>query len=345
MSLTYRDAGVDIDAGEELVRRIGPLARATRRAGVLSDLGGFGGLFGLKETGYRDPVLVSGTDGVGTKLKLAFATGIHDTVGIDLVAMCVNDVLTAGAEPLFFLDYFATGRLDPSVGEAVVAGIAAGCQQSGCALLGGETAEMPGMYGDGEYDLAGFSVAVVEREHLPGRRGEAVEAGDVMLGLASSGLHSNGFSLARKALLESRGLALDARAPGQEAGDDRTLGEVMLTPTRLYVKPVLAAVAAHRDAIHGMAHITGGGLVDNVPRTLPEGLAPEFAWDAWDEPAIFGLIREAGVPEVEMRRTFNLGIGYVLIVAPSEADAVAQTLSAAGETVTVIGSIKVGDGS
>ncbi len=333
MSLTYRDAGVDIDAGNELVRRIRPLAAATRRAGVLDEIGGFGGLFGLKEAGFSDPVLVSGTDGVGTKLKLAFATGIHDTVGIDLVAMCVNDVLTLGAQPLFFLDYFASGRLDVDTAEAVIRGVAAGCAQAGCALLGGETAELPGMYADGEYDLAGFCVGAVERDRQ--MRRDRVAAGDILLGLPSSGLHSNGLSLARKALLEQLGHPLDASLPGLDA----PLGQAMLTPTRIYVRPVLHALDAHRDAIHGMAHITGGGLVDNVPRAVPDGLAVRLDYGAWPEPALFGLIRSAGVAEDEMRRTFNLGIGYVLIVARDAAPDVQATLAAAGEAATVIGEV------
>jgi len=333
MGLTYRDAGVDIDAGEELVRRIGPLAAATRRPGVLGSLGGFGGLFGLRETGYDDPVLVSGTDGVGTKLKVAFLTGRHDTVGIDLVAMCVNDVLTIGAEPLFFLDYFATGHLDPTTGEAVIAGIAEGCRQAGAALLGGETAEMPGMYAAGEYDLAGFCVGVVERAALQDRTEPA--AGDVLLGLPSSGLHSNGYSLARQALLEQLSLSLDEAMPGAT----ETLGQAMMAPTRIYVKPVLATLAAAGDPIRAMAHITGGGLTDNLPRVLPDGLRAEVDHGSWDEPAIFGLIRGAGVDEVEMRRTFNLGIGYVLVVAPEGVDAVAAALRDAGEAPVVIGRV------
>jgi phosphoribosylformylglycinamidine cyclo-ligase len=333
MSLTYRDAGVDIDAGEELVRRIGPLAAATRRPGVLGGLGGFGGLFGLKETGYEDPVLVSGTDGVGTKLKVAFMTDKHDTVGIDLVAMCVNDVLTIGAEPLFFLDYFGTGHLEPAIGELVISGIAQGCRQAGCALLGGETAEMPGMYADGEYDLAGFCVGVVERATLSDR--PTPSEGDVLLGLPSSGLHSNGYSLARRALLEHLGLDLDA--PFAEGS--LTLSAAMMAPTRIYVAPVLAAVKAHGTAIRAMAHITGGGLVDNLPRVLPEGLRADVDYGTWDEPALFDVIRSAGVEEAEMRRTFNLGIGYVLIVAPEALDAVAETLAEAGESPVVIGRV------
>ncbi len=331
MGLTYRDAGVDIDAGEELVRRIAPLAAATRRPGVLGGIGGFGGLFGLKETGYADPVLVSGTDGVGTKLKVAFLTGQHDTIGIDLVAMCVNDVLTIGAEPLFFLDYFATGHLDPATGEAVVAGIAEGCRQAGCALLGGETAEMPGMYADGEYDLAGFCVGAVERAALDDRRAPAV--GDVLLGLPSSGLHSNGYSLARRAVLDQLSLPLEHPMAGG------SLGAVMMAPTRIYVGSVLSVLETHGAHIRAMAHITGGGLVDNLPRVLPDGLQADVDYGCWDEPAIYGLIRSAGVEEAEMRRTFNLGIGYVLVVTPDALDAVSAALTEAGEAPVVIGRV------
>ena len=331
MGLTYRDAGVDIDAGHDVVRRIAPLAAATTRPGVLEGLGGFGGLFGLKEAGYSDPVLVSGADGVGTKLKLAFATGIHHTVGIDLVAMCVNDVLTAGAEPLFFLDYFGTGRLDPGVAADVVRGIADGCRLAGCALLGGETAELPGMYADGEYDLAGFCVGAVERGDVLSPA--TVTASDVLLGLPSSGLHSNGFSLARHALLESRGLSLDVPC----AGVDAPLGQALLTPTRIYVKPVLAALRAHPGAVHALAHITGGGLVENIPRVLPEGLAPELAWGSWVEPPIYTPLRACGIAEPELRRTFNLGIGFVLAVDAGAADAVAATLREFGEAPVRIG--------
>ena len=334
MGLTYRDAGVDIDAGHDVVRRISPLAAATHRPGVLDGLGGFGGLFGLREAGYTDPVLVSGTDGVGTKLKLAFATGVHDTVGIDLVAMCVNDVLTTGAEPLFFLDYFGTGRLKPEVAAAVVAGIAEGCKQAGCALLGGETAELPGMYADGEYDLAGFSVGAVERDAVLSP--QAVQAGDVLIGLPSSGLHSNGYSLARHALLDVGGLALDATPEGL----DGTLGEVLLTPTRIYVAPVLAALRAHRGAIHSLAHITGGGLVENLPRALPDHVAMSLDWGAWPEPPIFGLLRGAGIATDELRRTFNLGIGFVLVVDADAAADVQQTLADAGERPVVIGAVE-----
>ena len=331
MPLTYRSAGVDIDAGNALVKRIAPLARATRRPGVLEGIGGFGGLFGLKEAGFKDPVLVSGTDGVGTKLKIAIELGIHDTVGIDLVAMCVNDVLTCGATPLFFLDYFATGALDVDVAEAVVAGIAAGCRQADCALLGGETAELPGMLAAGEYDIAGFCVAAVERDQLLSQ-GD-VRAGDVLIGLHSSGLHSNGFSLARKALFETLDLQMDTLVGGTP------LGEVLLAPTRIYVKPVLACLDEQRDAIRGAAHITGGGLVENVPRILPDGLAATFDETTWQRPEIFGLIESAGVPAEEMWRTFNLGIGFVLVTRPSDADAVLNALRRAGEHPVVIGSV------
>ena len=333
MGLTYRDAGVDIDAGEELVSRIGPLAASTRRPGVMGGLGGFGGLFDVAATGYKDPILVSGTDGVGTKLKLAFALDRHDTVGIDLVAMCVNDVLTVGAAPLFFLDYFATGRLHPEHGEAVVRGIAEGCRQSNCALLGGETAEMPGMYPDGEYDLAGFVVGAVERDEALDPAN--VEAGDVLLGLASSGLHSNGYSLARKALVDPEG----DRLKDNLEGDERTLGDLLLEPTRIYVKPVLHALAGAPRAIRAMAHITGGGLIENLPRVLPSHLTSSLAWGSWPEPLLFGHLRRAGIEEGEMRRTFNLGVGMVLVVNPTEADRVTELLSEAGETVHSMGEV------
>jgi phosphoribosylformylglycinamidine cyclo-ligase len=334
MGLTYRDSGVDIDAGNELVRRIGPLAAMTKRPGVLGSLGGFGGLFGLKETGYVDPVLVSGTDGVGTKLKLAFAMNQHDSVGIDLVAMCVNDVLTASAEPLFFLDYFATGQLDPEVGQQVVAGIAEGCKQAGCALLGGETAEMPGMYAPGEYDLAGFCVAAVERAYLEQTR--PVVSGDLLIGLPSSGLHSNGFSLARRVLLETMNLALDQPFQG-----DNSLGDVLLTPTEIYVRPILRTLEQHRESIKAMAHITGGGLIENIPRVLPEGLSMHLDEQSWTVPEVFQLIQSAGVDETEMLRTFNMGIGYVLVVSAQEAPKVMGTLEAEGQAACVIGHLGV----
>lgn len=330
--LTYRDAGVDIDAGDEFVDRIGPLAARTRIPEVISGVGGFAGLCSLP-SGLVDPVLVSGTDGVGTKLKLAFLTDVHDTVGIDLVAMCVNDVVTVGARPLFFLDYFATGRLDVARAEAVVRGIARGCELAGCALLGGETAELPGFYAEGEYDLAGFSVGVVERaKMLDGKR---ARLGDVLIGVASSGLHSNGYSLARKALLEGPdGLPLDRAAKDF----DRPLGEVLLEPTRIYAKAVAAACA--EGGVHAIAHITGGGLPGNVPRVLPAGLGARLHLDAYERPAVFRLIEERGrVAENEMRRTFNLGVGLVIAVERERVDAVSRALTAAGERTFVFGEV------
>jgi len=334
MPLTYRDAGVDIAAGNEFVRRIAPFARATHRPGVLDSIGGFGGLFGLREAGFEDPILVSGTDGVGTKLRVAFLADVHNTVGIDLVAMCVNDVLTLGATPLFFLDYFATGRLDPGVGGSVVEGIAEGCKRAGCALLGGETAEMPGMYGDGEYDLAGFCVGAVERGKIVSP--EHVREGDVLVGLRSSGIHSNGYSLARRALLVEKEIGIKDHVPALNS----RLDEALLEPTRIYTAAVLGLLADHFDSVHGLAHITGGGLVENVPRVLPEGLEPSFDFQAWDEPPIFDLIRSAGVPEEEMRRTFNLGIGFVCVVAADAVDDVLASLKQTGEDPVVIGSVK-----
>ncbi len=336
--LSYRDAGVDIERGEELVRRIKPGAAATSRAGVMGGLGGFGGLFDLAACGYRDPVLVSSTDGVGTKLLLAIESGQHDTIGIDLVAMCVNDVVVQGAEPLFFLDYFATGALALDTAEAVVNGVAAGCREAGAALLGGETAEMPGMYPAGHYDLAGFCVGVVERARVVD--GSAVASGDVILGLASSGVHSNGYSLVRR-VLEASGAGLDDVLDTDP--DGRTLGEVLLAPTRIYVKPLLAALAAHD--IHAMAHITGGGLTENLPRVLPEGLAAHIDLGTWALPPAFAWLREAGgIAEAEMLRTFNCGIGMAVVVPAAAADGVSETLAAAGETVHRIGTIGAGHG-
>ena len=333
--LSYREAGVDIEAGEALVKRIAPGAKATHRSGVLGGLGGFGGLFDLRATGYRDPVLVSGTDGVGTKLMLAIETGIHDTIGIDLVAMCVNDVVVQGAEPLFFLDYFATGALAVDTAATVVDGVARGCREAGCALLGGETAEMPGMYGAGHYDLAGFCVGAVERERL--LDGSRVRAGDVLLGLASSGVHSNGYSLVR-AILTRGGHRLD-----QPFGD-RSLGAALLEPTRIYVKPLLAALAA--CDIHALAHITGGGLTENIPRVIPDGLSVAIDLAQVPLPALFAWLREAGgVAEREMLKTFNCGIGMVVIVPPGEVAAVTRQLSAAGETVRTIGQVVSGGSS
>ncbi|MFN3612471.1 phosphoribosylformylglycinamidine cyclo-ligase [Tepidimonas sp.] len=333
--LSYKDAGVDIDAGDALVERIKPLARRTLREGVLGGIGGFGALFEIPKR-YREPVLVSGTDGVGTKLKLAFEWDMHDGVGVDLVAMSVNDVLVQGAEPLFFLDYFACGKLDVDTAARVVAGIARGCEASGCALIGGETAEMPGMYPPGEYDLAGFCVGVVEKSRI--LTGAEVRAGDVVLGLASNGVHSNGFSLVRKCL-ERAGAHLPATLDG------RPLREAVMAPTRLYVKPVLAALQRH--PIKALAHITGGGLLENIPRVLPEGLSAHLVKGSWPQSELFGwLQRTAGIDDHEMNRTFNNGIGMVVVVAADHADATAATLRAQGETVHVIGAIAPrGDGA
>jgi phosphoribosylformylglycinamidine cyclo-ligase len=339
MPITYRQGGVDIDAGEELVRRIGPLAKATRTAGtaaVVGDIGGFAGMCRLP-AGMKEPLLVSGTDGVGTKLKVAFATGVHDTVGIDLVAMCVNDILCTGAEPLFFLDYFASGKLDVDVGEAVVRGIAEGCKLAGCALVGGETAELPGMYADGEYDLAGFAVGVVERAAVlsPGN----VRAGDAVIALASSGLHSNGYSLARR-VFEARGVGYGDRVEAL-ASMGANLGEALLTPTRIYVKAVRALQQACGDALHGLAHITGGGLVDNAPRCLPDGLGMRL--DRWERPAIFRVLGES-VEEPELRRAFNLGVGMTAVVAADSAGKAIDAAVAAGEKAWRLGEvIAVGD--
>jgi len=332
MPLTYKQSGVDIDAGDELVERIKPLAAATRIAEVVSDVGGFAGLCRVPAD-VEDPVLVSGTDGVGTKLKVAFATGVHDTIGFDLVGMCVNDVVTCGARPLFFLDYFATGKLDVGVAEKVVAGIAAACKESGCALLGGETAELPGMYAPGEYDLAGFAVGVVARRKIVD--GTRVAEGDVALGLPSSGLHSNGYSLARKAVLEQLGLGLGDRPP--ELGG-RTVGEALLAPTRLYARHVLALLGAGID-VRAMSHVTGGGLPGNVPRVLPDGLGLRLE-RAWKRPGIFELVqRGAGVDEEEMRRTFNLGVGFVFVVAQGDAARAASALRDLGEEPIELGRV------
>ncbi|MCA3158099.1 MAG: phosphoribosylformylglycinamidine cyclo-ligase [Burkholderiales bacterium] len=337
--LSYKDAGVDIDAGDALVERIKPMAKKTLREGVLAGIGGFGALFEVPKR-YREPVLVSGTDGVGTKLKLAFEVNKHDTVGQDLVAMSVNDILVQGAEPLFFLDYFACGRLDVETAAAVVGGIARGCELSGCALIGGETAEMPGMYPAGEYDLAGFAVGAVEKSQI--LTGQSIRPGDIVLGLASSGPHSNGYSLVRK-IVERSGVNLQADA-GTVLGADyqgRPFGHVLLEPTRIYVKPLLAALQALPGAIKGMAHITGGGLTENVPRVLPESVMAVIEAKAWARPAVFQwLQQEGGVAEAEMHRTFNCGIGMVLVVAPDQAQAVKAHLSAAGEQVSQIGQIQ-----
>ena len=326
--MSYRDAGVDIDAGDALVERIKPFAKRTMRPEVLAGIGGFGGLVEIGKR-FREPVLVAGTDGVGTKLKLAFALAQHDTVGIDLVAMSVNDVLVQGAEPLFFLDYFACGRLDVDVAADVIKGVAAGCEQAGCALIGGETAEMPGMYADGEYDLAGFAVGVVEKSRIVDGRG--IAAGDVVLGLASSGPHSNGFSLIRRIVAAS---GADLAAPF-EGG---TLGAALLAPTRIYVKPVLALL--HELPVKGIAHITGGGLLENVPRVLPPGLQARLSRAAWPRPAIFDwLQRHGNVADDEMHRVFNCGIGMVVVVASAYAERAIARLAAAGERALPIGEI------
>ncbi|MEM8985986.1 MAG: phosphoribosylformylglycinamidine cyclo-ligase [Pseudomonadota bacterium] len=328
----YTQAGVDIDAGERLVRAIAPLAKATARAGAAADLGGFGGAFDLKAAGFSDPILVSGADGVGTKLKLAFETGRHDTVGVDLVAMCANDVLAQGAEPLFFLDYFACGKLDEGVAEDVIKGIAEGCRQAGCALIGGETAEMPGMYGNGEYDLGGFVVGAAERGALLPQ--DDIEAGDTLIGLPSSGVHSNGFSLVRK-ICGDAGLSFSAPAPFNQ---NMKLGDILLTPTRIYVDNLKSVIRANQ--IKGLAHITGGGLVDNIPRMLPAGLSARVDYSAWSRPDIFQWLQDAGdVSEDDMRRTFNCGVGMVAALAPKDVDAVLQALKADGEDAFVLGEV------
>jgi phosphoribosylformylglycinamidine cyclo-ligase len=327
-ALSYKDAGVDIDAGDALVERIKPLAKRTMREGVLAGIGGFGALFEVPKR-YKEPVLVSGTDGVGTKLKLAFEWGMHDTVGIDLVAMSVNDVLVQGAEPLFFLDYFACGKLDVDTAAAVIGGIARGCELSGCALIGGETAEMPGMYPAGEYDLAGFAVGAVEKSKI--LTGQSVTPGDVVLGLASSGVHSNGFSLVRKCL---------ERAAGDlpETLDGQPFKTALMAPTRLYVTPVLAALAQH--PIKALAHITGGGLLENIPRVLPQGTAAQLKAGSWPQTELFAWLQKtAAIDDVEMNRTFNNGIGMVVVIAAEAAEACAQALGESGETVYTIGTI------
>jgi phosphoribosylaminoimidazole synthetase len=334
--LTYAQAGVDIDAGNALVEAIKPLARATARPGVASGLGGFGALFDLKAAGYEDPLLVSTTDGVGTKLKIAIETGLHDTVGIDLVAMCVNDLLAQGAEPLLFLDYFATGKLDVATATRVVAGIAEGCKLAGCALVGGETAEMPGMYADGEYDLAGFNVGAVNRDGVLPKL-ETQRAGDVLIGLSSSGPHSNGYSMVRK-VVERSGLDWDAKCPFAEG---LTLAEALMAPTRIYVKSTMALIKAGK--IKGLAHITGGGLIENPPRAIAEGLVPRFDWNAWQMPAVFQWLQATGgISEHEMRRTFNCGVGLLLIVGKDAAPEVLAALLEAGEDAFVCGELANG---
>ena len=328
--LSYRDAGVDIAAGDRLVENIKPYAKRTLRPEVLSGIGGFGGLVEISKK-YREPVLVSGTDGVGTKLKLAFALNRHDTVGVDLVGMSVNDILVQGAEPLFFLDYYSCGKLDVDAATEVIKGIATGCEQAGCALIGGETAEMPGMYPDGEYDLAGFAVGVVEKSNII--TGADIQVGDVVLGLASNGAHSNGYSLVRK-IIERSQPELDAKFDGE-----RTLADCIMAPTRIYVKPLLALMQSIK--IKGMAHITGGGLLENVPRVLPTNVTAVLDGKSWHTPKLFDWLREQGnVAQQEMYRTFNCGIGMVLIVAKDDVDAALSHLQQAGESVSVIGIIK-----
>jgi len=331
--LTYAQAGVDIDAGAALVERIKPLAKATRRPGAEASLGGFGALFDLKAAGYDDPLLVTTTDGVGTKLKVAIETGIHGTVGIDLVAMCVNDLLAQGAEPLMFLDYFATGKLDVEAAATVVAGIAEGCRQAGCALVGGETAEMPGMYADGDYDMAGFCVGAVDRDKVLPRMADQ-KVGDILIGLGSSGPHSNGYSLVRR-IVERSGLSWDAAAPFEQG---KTLAQALLAPTRIYVRTVLPHLKAGR--VEGLAHITGGGLIENPPRAIADGLVAKFDWDAWAPLPVFGWLQEVGgVSDHEMRRTFNCGVGLMLIVDPHDLPDVLEGLVRAEEDAFVIGEL------
>ena len=330
--MTYKDAGVDIDAGNRFVNMIKPLVKATSRPEVLTDIGGFGGLFSLHTDKYEKPTLATSTDGVGTKLKIAFMTGKHDTVGIDLVAMCVNDIAVQGAEPLFFLDYMATGKLAPEKGVEIVKGISEGCIQAGCALIGGETAEMPGFYADGEYDLAGFTVGIVDNSKIIA--GSTITVGDRLIGLASSGLHSNGYSLVRKILFEKMGLTVDSQLDEL----DKPLGEELLTPTRIYVKTILNLL---RDfQIKGMAHITGGGIVENVPRVLPKNCQAIIEKDSWPKPAIFEVLRRGGnIDEMEMYRTLNYGIGMVLIVPEKEVDDIMVRLTGLNEQAYIIGHI------
>ena len=337
-ALTYAKAGVDIDAGNALVEAIKPLARATARPGAGADLGGFGALFDLKAAGFHDPVLVASNDGVGTKVKIAIEAGRHETIGIDLVAMCVNDLIVQGAEPLFFLDYFASGVLDVEVATSVIAGIAEGCRQAGAALIGGETAEMPGLYAAGDYDLAGFAVGAAERGTLLPRRD--IASSDVLIGLASSGVHSNGFSLVRR-LVGDLGLAWDAPAPFAASA---SLAEALLTPTRIYVKSALTAIR-ETGAVKALAHITGGGLTENLPRVLPDGVAAEIDLSAWAPPPVFAWIaREGGVAEAEMLRTFNCGIGLVLVCAAGEANKLCAFLGGQGEDARIIGALREAEG-
>lgn len=336
MSEAYKQAGVDIAAGNEAVERMKKHVGRTFRPEVLTGLGGFGGLFGLNKDQYEEPVLVSGTDGVGTKLKLAFAVDKHDTIGIDAVAMCVNDIVVSGAEPLFFLDYLACGKLVPEKIEAIVAGVAEGCVQAGCALIGGETAEMPGMYQDGEYDIAGFSVGIVDRKKMVD--GTKIRPGDAVIGLASTGVHSNGFSLVRKLLLEQKGYKLDAQIEGLNG----TLGEALLTPTKIYVKTILALLKAVE--VKGMAHITGGGFLENIPRCLPDGVNVEIDYGSWPILPIFELMqRDGGISNNDMFRTFNMGIGMVLIVPEEQAEQAIQLANSLGDQAYRLGRVTAGD--
>lgn len=343
-TISYRDSGVDIDAGNALVQAIKPLVRETRRPGADADLGGFGGLFDLKRAGFKDPILVAANDGVGTKLKIAIESGRHETIGIDLVAMCVNDLVVQGAEPLFFLDYFATGKLEVAHARTVVAGIAEGCKQAGCALIGGETAEMPGLYAAGDYDLAGFAVGAAERGEVLPR--SDIEAGDVLIGLPSSGVHSNGYSLVRR-LVTEEGLDWNAAAP---FASGQSVAGALLVPTRIYVKPVLAAIRATGGsgadgAVKGLSHITGGGLAENLPRILPAGLAAHVDLATWRGPAVFDWLARAGnLDDAEMLRTFNCGIGMVVIASRDRTDAVMAALKDAGEQPIAIGEVEPGQG-
>ena len=330
----YKDAGVDIDAGAELVERIKPAVKRTVRSGMMGGLGGFGAFFDPKAAGFKDPILVSSTDGVGTKIKIAIDAKRHETIGIDLVAMCVNDSIVQGAEPLFFLDYFATGKLEVGVAQQVIEGIAKGCEMAGCALIGGETAEMPGMYAAGDYDLAGFTVGAVERDEI--LTGENIKEGDVVLGLPSSGVHSNGYSLVRKLFASTQGYSYETPAPF-EAG--KTMGDVLLAPTRIYVKPMLKAIKA--GGVKGMAHITGGGLSENIPRVLPSNVAVRIDAKSWPRPGIFGWLAKAGnMDAADMARTFNCGLGMVVIVEAAKADSIIALLKAEGETAYKVGSVE-----
>jgi phosphoribosylformylglycinamidine cyclo-ligase len=331
-SVTYKDSGVDIAAGNSFINLIKPLVKATSRPEVLADIGGFGGLFSLNSAKYKNPVLVSGTDGVGTKLKVAFLADRHDTVGIDLVAMCVNDIIVQGAEPLFFLDYLATGKLLPEKAAEIVKGIAEGCKQAGCALIGGETAEMPGFYSEGEYDVAGFTVGVVERDNIID--GSRISVGNRLIGIASSGLHSNGYSLARTLIFDCLGLTINDEFPGSGV----SVADILLTPTRIYVRSILNLLKDF--SLNGIAHITGGGLLENVPRVLPKGCQAQIHTNSWDHPDLFSVLQKAGnVERDEMYRTFNMGIGMVLAVAENQAEEIIDRLKGLGDSAWVIGTI------